>query len=338
MNGDDMEAVESFGTIISRTPLRLPLGGGGTDLRSYYEKYGGFFISGAISKYVNIVVHRQIMKGLKLTYAKTEIVNNASEVEHPLIREALKKTGINSGIELLSFSDVPASTGLGSSCSYTVGLLRGLHAVKREFLPPAELAEEACDISMNILKEPSGKQDEYVASYGGIRAYTIDKSGKVESEELKLSQSTIADLESNIMLFYTGMTRDSSEVLSKQQKNIRSGSSVEQMHRIKEIGLESKAALESGDLRRFGELLHEHWMEKRKVTDNMTNASLDRFVEVARENGSIGEKILGAGGGGFMMVYAENNHKKIRLAMERLNLVEHRIRFDFEGSKVVYNI
>lgn len=191
---------------------------------------------------------------------------------------------------------------------------------------------------MNILKEPSGKQDEYVASYGGIRAYTISKSGKVESEELKLSQSTIADLESNIMLFYTGMTRDSSDVLRKQQKNIRSGSSVEQMHRIKEIGLESRAALEKGDLHRFGELLHEHWMEKKKVTDNMTNASIDKFVDVARENGALGEKILGAGGGGFLMVYAENNHKKIRLAMERLNLIEHRIRFDFEGSKVVYNI
>ncbi len=336
--GKSMDAVESFGTIISRTPLRLPLGGGGTDLPSYYEKYGGFFVSGAISKYVNIIVHKQIMKGLKLTYSKTEIVNNAGEVEHPLIRESLKKVGIDQGIELLSFSDVPASTGLGSSGSYTVGLLRALHAVKREYLPPEMLAEEACDIPMNILKEPSGKQDEYVASYGGIKAYTISKTGKVESEELKLSPSIIADLESNIMMFYTGMTRDSRDVLGEQQKNIRSGSSVEHMHRIKGIGLESRKALEKGDLTRFGELLHEHWLEKKKVTSNMTNSRIDKFVDVARENGAIGEKILGAGGGGFLMVYAESNHKKIRLAMERLNLVEHRVRFDFEGSKVIYNV
>ncbi len=333
-----MDPTDSFETIISRTPFRLPLGGGGTDLPSYYEEYGGFFLSAAINKYMSIVIHRNFGKSLRLSYSKTEIVNNPEEIEHPTIREALKKTGIKQGIEIMSFADIPASTGLGSSGSFTVGLLKGLYAVKREFRSPAELAEEACDISMNILKEPSGKQDEYVASLGGIKAYTISKSGKVDAEELNLPLSTIADLESNIMLFYTGMIRSSSDVLRKQQNNIRSGSSIEQMHRIKAIGLESRKALESGNLTRFGELMHEHWMEKRKVTDNMTNDRIDRYVEVARQNGAIGEKLLGAGGGGFLMIYAENNHKKIRLAMERMNLIEHRFRFDFEGSKVVYNI
>ncbi|MDE1767806.1 MAG: galactokinase [Candidatus Micrarchaeota archaeon] len=333
-----METANYSSTIISRTPLRLPLGGGGTDLPSYYKEYGGFFVSAAINKYMNIVIHPRIVKGLRLAYSKTEIVNNADEVEHPIIREALRKTAIKYGLEILSFADVPASTGLGSSGSFAVGLLRGLHSVKHEFVGPADIAEEACDISMNILKEPSGKQDEYVASFGGIRAYKIGKNGKVEIEELKLPQSTIADLESNIMLFYTGLTRESREVLSKQQKNIRSGSSVEQMHKIKEIGMDSKKALEKGDLTRFGELLHEHWLAKRSVTDNMTNDFIDKAVETARNNGAIGEKILGAGGGGFLMVYADENHKKIRSAMEAIGMPEHRVRFDFEGSKVIYNI
>jgi D-glycero-alpha-D-manno-heptose-7-phosphate kinase len=333
-----MDPIESFETIISRTPFRLPLGGGGTDLPSYYKQFGGFFISAAINKYMSIVIHRNFSKSLRLAYSKTEIVNTPEEIDHPLIREGLKKTGIKHGIEIMSFADIPASTGLGSSGSFAVGLLKGLYAVKREYRSPGDLADEACDISMNILKEPSGKQDEYVASFGGIRAYTVSKSGKVESEELKLSQSTIAELESNIMLFYTGMTRSSGDVLGQQQKNIRSGSSVEYMHRIKEIGLKSKEALEKGDLTRFGELLHEHWLEKKKVTTNMTNSIIDGYVDVARENGAIGEKLLGAGGGGFLMVYAEKDHRKIRLAMEKMNLVEQRFRFDFEGSKVVYNI
>ena len=332
-----MEITNHFGTIISRTPFRLPMGGGGTDLPSYYKEYGGFFLSGAINKYMNIAVHPRFGKGLRVAYSKTEIVNNADEVEHPKVREALRKTGIKQGLEILSFADAPASTGLGSSGSFAVGLLRALHTVNHEFVPPGELAEEACDIAMNILKEPSGKQDEYAASFGGIRAYKVSKSGKVESEELKMSQSTIADLESNIMLFYTGITRDSGAVLSEQQKNISSGSSVEQMHKIKEIGLESKKALEQGDLARFGELLHEHWLTKKRVTKSMTNDWIEKAVEIARENGAIGEKILGAGGGGFLMVYADSNHKKLRLAMERHGMFEHRIRFDFEGSKVVYS-
>lgn len=333
-----METTNYTSTIISRTPLRIMLGGGGTDLPSYSSKHGGFLVGAAINKYVNIAIHPRIMRGLRLAYSKTEIVNTASEVEHPIIRESLKKTGIDQGLEILSFADVPASTGLGSSGSFGVGLLQGLHAVKHEFVGRAELAEEASDISMNILKEPSGKQDQYVASFGGIRSYTISRSGKVEAKELKLSQSTIADLESNIMLFFTGVTRDSGEVLSKQKKNIESGSSVEQMDKIKEIGMKSKDALEKGDLTRFGELLHEHWMVKKRVTDNMTSSFIDKAVELARSNGAIGEKILGAGGGGFLMVYAESNHKKIRQALERIGMPEYRIRFDFDGSKIIYNI
>ncbi len=333
-----MDPIDSFETIISRTPFRMPLGGGGTDLPSYYQKFGGFFISGAINKYMSIVIHRNFSRGMRLSYSKTEMVNNTDEIEHPMLREALKKTHVDHGLEILSFADIPSSTGLGSSGSFAVGLLKGLYTVKREYRSPVELAEEACDIAMNRLKEPSGKQDEYVASLGGIKAYTIDKSGKVTYEDISISSSTLAELESNIMLFYTGLTRDSRDVLGKQQSNIKSGSSVEQMHKIKEIGIKSKDALEDGDLHKYGELLHEHWMVKRGVTSNMTNDTIDRYVAVARENGALGEKLLGAGGGGFLMVYADGKHMQIRHAMEKLGLPEYRVRFDFEGSKVVYNI
>lgn len=333
-----MDPIDSFETIISRTPFRLPLGGGGTDLPAYYTKYGGFFIGAAVNKYMSIVLHRNFGDKLRISYSKTEIVDTPNEIEHPIIREALKRTGVTRGVEMMSFADIPASTGLGSSGSFAVGLLKGLYTIKREYRSPAELAEEACHISMVVLNEPSGKQDEHVASLGGIRAYAIDNMGHVESEELNLTSSTIAELESNIMLFYTGITRDSRSVLRKQQKNIESGSSLERMHKIKEIGLKSKEALEAGDITRFGELLHEHWMAKRDITDNMTNSSINHAVDIARENGAIGEKILGAGGGGFLMIYSEKKHKGIRLALERLGLQEYRVKFDFEGSKVVYNI
>ncbi|MHB1907776.1 MAG: GHMP family kinase ATP-binding protein [Nitrososphaerales archaeon] len=324
--------------IISRTPFRLPLGGGSTDLPSYYSKYGGFFISAALNKYMYIAVHNRFERGLRIGYSQTEIVNDSDSVKHPLVREALKLVGIKEGIEVISFADVPAATGLGSSGSFTVGLLRALYTHKRKFKRPEEVAEEACDIAINKLNEPSGKQDEYVASLGGIRSYEIDTSGNVKSEELNLSDHVIAELESSILMFYTGMQRSSREVLSKQQEQVKSGdSTVEKMHEIKRIGMESKKVLERGDLKRFGELLHDHWVVKRGVTDNMSTSNIDRWYATARDNGAIGGKVIGAGAGGFLMVFCENYRQQVRSAMAREGLVEYRIRFDFEGSKVVYN-
>jgi D-glycero-alpha-D-manno-heptose-7-phosphate kinase len=325
--------------IISRTPFRLPLGGGGTDLPSYYSKFGGFFISAALNKYMYIALHNRFERGLRIGYSQTEIVNDFEQVKHPLVREALRQVGIREGIEVISFADVPASTGLGSSGSFTVGLLRALYTHKRKFKTPDEVAEQACDIAINKLKEPSGKQDEYVASFGGIRAYEIDTNGNVSSEELNLSDHVIAELESSILMFYTGMQRSSREVLSKQQEQVKSGgSTVEKMHEIKRIGRESKKALESGELKRFGELLHEHWMVKRGVTSNMTTSDIDRWYTIARDNGAIGAKIIGAGAGGFLMVFCDNGRQHVRSALAREGLMEYRIRFDFEGSKVVYNM
>lgn len=317
----------------------MPLGGGGTDLPAYYSKFGGFFISAAINKYMYLAVHNRFERGLRIGYSKTEIVNDLEDVKHPLVREALRLVGIREGIEVISFADVPASTGLGSSGSFTVGLLRALYTYKRAFKKPEELAEEACDIAINRLKEPSGKQDEYVASLGGIRAYEIDTAGKVSSRELKLSDDTIAELENGIMMFYTGVTRSSGEVLKKQQEQVKSSGrgTTEKMHEIKRIGKESCKALETGDLKRFGELLDEHWMVKRGVTDNMSTDSIDRWYRIARKNGAIGGKLMGAGGGGFLMLYCDSGRSKLRTILAKEGLAEYRFRFDFEGSKVVYN-
>lgn len=317
----------------------MPLGGGGTDLPSYYKDHGGFFISAALNKYMYIAVNRRFEPGLRISYSQTEIVNLPEEVRHPSIRESLKLVGIKEGIEIVSIADAPASTGLGSSGSFTVGLLNALYAYQRITKTPKEIAEEACDIAMNRLHEPSGKQDEYAASFGGIMAYHVERDGYVRVEDMKLRDDVIAELESNLLMFFTGIKRNSSEVLSKQQREVsKHGSASGKMDRIKEIGFESKKALQSGDLERFGELLDEHWMVKRGVTDNMSSDNIDRWYSLAKENGAIGGKVMGAGGGGFLMLYCGNGRQKLRSVLSKEGLVEYRFRFDFEGSKVVHNV
>jgi D-glycero-alpha-D-manno-heptose-7-phosphate kinase len=318
----------------------MPLGGGGTDLPSYYTKYGGFFISGALNKYMHIILNDRFEEGIRVSYSKTEIVKDPREIVHPSIREALKLLKIGDKIEIVSLADIPASTGLGSSGSFTVGLLNAIYAHQRVVKTPEQIAEEACDIAMNRLHEPSGKQDEYIASLGGIKAFEIDTGGRVSATDLMLSEETLAELESGLMMFYTGIQRSASQVLDKQQHNVANNkdNAAEKMHQIKKIGIESKKALESGDLKRFGELMHEHWVVKRGVTDSMTTDNIDKLYDMARKNGALGGKIAGAGGGGFLLIYAEEHRREIRAALTKEGLVEHRFRFDFEGSKIVYNI
>jgi D-glycero-alpha-D-manno-heptose-7-phosphate kinase len=325
--------------IISRTPFRLSLGGGGTDLPSYYLNHGGFFISGAVDKYVHIAVNPRFEEdSIRVSYSETEIVKDANELKHPLVRESLDVVGIERGLEIVSVADAPAATGLGSSGSFCVGLLRALHAYLREEKTSQYVAEEACNISMNRLKEPSGKQDEYVAAFGGIRAYDIDRDGEVKVESVPLSTNSLAELEANILMFYTGITRSSSTVLSKQKTAIEKEGAAEKMDKIKSIGLKVRDALTSGNLTKFGELLDEHWKVKRGVVSAMSNDRIDNWYRVAKQNGAIGAKIVGAGGGGFLMLYCEDKRAKLRKAMAEQGLVEHRFRFDFEGSKVIYNV
>ncbi|MGD1055401.1 MAG: galactokinase [Nitrososphaerales archaeon] len=326
--------------IVSRTPFRLSLGGGGTDLPAYFTKYGGFFVSGAVDKYMHIVVNDRFEPGIRLSYSQTEIVDSPDSIRHPSVREALKLLNMKDRIEIVSLADVPAATGLGSSGSFTVGLLNALYAHQRIVKTPEQIAETACDIALNRLHEPSGKQDEYTASLGGIRSYEIDTKGHVTAKELDISDHTLSELEHVIMMFYTGITRRAGEVLEEQQGRVTNGDgdAIEKMHAIKAIGLESKKALEDGDLKRFGELLHEHWTVKRGITDSMTTNSIDSWYSIARENGAIGGKLVGAGGGGFLMLYCEDGREKVRAALASQGLTEMWFRFDLEGSKVIYNV
>ncbi len=326
--------------IVTRTPFRLSLGGGGTDLPAYYTKYGGFFVSGALNSYMHIVLNDRFEPGIRVSYSKTEIVESADQIKHPIVRETLKHLDFKDRIEIVSLADIPAATGLGSSGSFSVGLLNGLLAHQKIFKTPEEVAEEACYIAMKRLKEPSGKQDEYAASLGGIRSYEVSREGRVTSSELRIAPDILADLEYGIMMFYTGIKRNATDILSSQRDKVSSdgNGAVEKMHSIKAIGMESKKALESGNLRRFGELLHEHWVLKRGVTDEMSTGGIDRWYSLARRNGAIGGKVVGAGGGGFLMLYCEEGRQKVRAALAGEGLVEMRFAFDFEGSKVIYNI
>jgi len=325
--------------IISRTPFRLSLGGGGTDLPCYYQRYGGFFISGAVDRYMYISVSPSFDRdAIRVSYSTTEIVSGTHKVSHGAVREALRLLGIERGLEIVSVADAPSSAGLGSSASFCVGLLTALHSYLRQEVPRKELAELACHIAMDRLNEPSGKQDEYAASFGGISCYEIDPDGTVTVRPLKLRTDTLAELEASILMFYTGITRSSASVLGKQQNAIKDGDAVEKMHQIKELGIQSRDALVKGELTRFGELMREHWLVKRGVIDEMSVAPVDRWISKALRNGALGAKLVGAGGGGFLMVFCNSDRTKLRRAMAEEGLTEHRFSFDFEGSKVIYNV
>ena len=325
--------------IIARTPVRISLGGGGTDLASYYCKYGGFLIAAAIDKYIFITVNRRFEDSIRLSYSKTEIVDKVEEIQHPIVREALKLLGYDGSLEITTIADVPANTGLGTSSSFTVGLLNALHTYKRESITAKALAEEACRIEIDILGEPVGKQDQYMAAFGGITCLTFAKNGEVTVTPLNISPDIIEELERHIMLFYTGIRRNSADVLSGQNNASQRDDKkvIENLHKIKEIGEEAKIALESGNVHRFGELLHTHWQSKKNLSHKVSRPEIDRWYALARQNGALGGKIMGAGGGGFFMFYVEGNKNRLRQAMRRENLREMRFKFDLEGSKVLVN-
>ncbi|MBI2914245.1 MAG: galactokinase [Chloroflexi bacterium] len=326
--------------IVTRTPFRVPLGGGGTDLPSYYSRHGGFIVSAAINRYVYIMLNRRFEDSIRVSYSQTEIADCADQVEHPIVREALKFVGLDRHLEIVSIADLPANTGLGSSCSFTVGLLNALHALKREHVPLDELAEEACHLEIDRLHEPIGKQDQYIAAFGGITCLEIDREGGVRPYSLKVADEVVQELENSALIFYTGIKRSSSEVLSGQSKAAEDGDPrvVAALHMIKEIGHEIKDALERGDLERFGRLLDEHWQVKRGLSEKVSNGAIDAWYETARANGALGGKVMGAGGGGFFLFYCPNGNKaRLREALTAQGLRELRIGIDFEGSKVLVN-
>jgi D-glycero-alpha-D-manno-heptose-7-phosphate kinase len=323
--------------IITRSPLRISLGGGGTDLPSYYEEHSGFLIAAAIDKYIYITLHRTFVQELIVKYSKLERVKNVDEVEHPIIREALKMVGVTTPyLEITSMADIPAGTGLGSSGSFTTALLKALHAWRKNLVHPADLAEQACEIEITKLGEPIGKQDQYIAAYGGITCFKFMPDGRVDARPLKISEETLYNLEDNLLLFFTGYSRSASSILKEQKTKmlVADKSMVENLHFIKDLGRQSQKALESGDLREFARLMDVHWQRKKERSDSMSNMQINEWYDHAIANGALGGKLIGAGGGGFLMFYA-GDKTKLRHAMREKGLTEVRFRFDFEGTKIV---
>jgi D-glycero-alpha-D-manno-heptose-7-phosphate kinase len=323
--------------IITRSPLRISLGGGGTDLPSYYRRYGGFLIAAAIDKYVYITVHRRFVDGFLLKYSNFEEVGSIDEIKHPIIREALKLAEVQEGnLEIASMADIPAGTGLGSSGSFTTALLKALHALRKNLVHPSELAEQACEIEIAKLHEPIGKQDQYISAYGGITCFEFLPDGSVKASPLNLSEETFSELEDNLLLFFTGYARSASEILREQHdKSMQSDElMLENLNFVKELGQRSRRALEGNDLREFARLMDLHWRRKKERSTIMTNDFINRSYEAAMANGALGGKVIGAGGGGFLMFYAADK-VRLRNAMRERGLAEVRFRFEPEGTKIL---
>lgn len=324
--------------IITRSPLRITLGGGGTDLASYYRQYGGFLIAAAIDKYVYVTVMRPFVEGIFLKYSKLEHVESPGDVEHPIIREAIRMLGFRTPqVEITTLADIPAGTGLGSSGSFSTALLKALYAHRRRLLHPNELAELACEIEIDRLGEPIGKQDQYIAAYGGVTCFTFNPDDSVHACPLKMGIDSLLALEDNLLLFFTGFSRSAGSILEDQKRRTEQADDdmLRNLHYVKELGLRSARALENGNIALFGELMHEHWVHKKRRSDAMSNAQIDEWYELARHNGAIGGKLVGAGGGGFLLFYTEE-HRRLRAAMAKAELEEVRFRFDFEGTKVLF--
>jgi len=323
--------------IITRSPLRISLGGGGTDLPSYYRRHSGFLIAAAIDKYVYITLHQTFQKGLIIKYSKLEHVDRIEDVQHPIIREALKLMAVvEPNLEIASMADIPAGTGLGSSGSFTTALLKALHIHQKRLVPMHELAEQACAVEIEKVGSPVGKQDQYIAAYGGVACFQFLPNDQVQVTPLKMDSQTLYNLEDNLLMFFTGYSRSASTILKEQddKSKLQDTAMIDNLHFMKDLAYKSKEALETGDLRAFAAHLHTHWEHKRKRGAGMSNPDIDRWYELAMQNGALGGKIVGAGGGGFLLFYSEEK-TRLRQAMAQAGLREVRFRFDFEGTRAV---
>ncbi len=323
--------------IVTRAPLRLSIAGGGTDLPFYSSKFGGSLVTAAINKYIYIVLEkRDFYDEFLVRYSKMEYAKKLDDIQHTRAKAALKYLDIDEPLEITSIADVPSGTGLGSSGAYLVALLKALHAYKRENVSAKKLAEEAADIEINILKEPVGKQDQYASSFGGLISLEIEKNGNVIASPLNISYSALEELETNNLLFHTGFSHSASQVLSEQKKQAESDEEkMKQMHIIKDIGKEIRKSLEQGDIKKFGKWLNVHWETKKKFS-GMSSAEIDKSYELGLKNGAIGGKLVGAGGGGFLLFYCDTKKQQLRDAMQRAGLRELPFKFDIEGCKILY--
>jgi len=323
--------------IITRTPLRISIGGGGTDLPSYYRDHGGFVISAEINKYVYISVNRHFFPGYLLKYSETEHADSIESIKHRLIREALTTFPPDRPLEIVSVADVPAGTGLGSSGTFLVGLIHALAAHEHRIADAEMLARSAVEIEMVRLNEPVGKQDQYIAAYGGLLCQEYNQDESVKVYPLKLSENSLHELRDSLMLFFVGTTRSASSILQDQKKKSEQGDSsmIESLHFTRQLGREIQTVLESGDIPRFGELMHEHWLRKRQRSAGMSNNRIDELYELARTaGGAIGGKLVGAGGSGFLL-FQTHDRSRLRKVMKNAGLSEMDFSFDFEGSAVM---
>jgi D-glycero-alpha-D-manno-heptose-7-phosphate kinase len=322
--------------LISRTPLRISLGGGGTDLPSYYSRHGGFVVAAAINRYVYIAINQTFTDDYFLKYSALERVETVESIEHPIIRLALQRHAVGPALEIVSVADIPAGTGLGSSGSFTVGLLRALYGFKREPVTHGDLAEEAAHIEIDLLEEPAGKQDQYIASFGGLTCFEFREDGSVHVSPLSITTATLHDLDEHLLMFFTGYSRSASELLGDQRRRTESEDEamVANLDHIKRIGFETCKVLEAGDTGRFAELMHEHWLHKKERSPGMSNEDVNRWYDLAIENGALGGKLVGAGGGGFLLFYTRDQ-ARLRKAMAAEGLAEVRFSFDHDGSTLI---
>ena len=323
--------------IISRSPLRITLGGGGTDLPSYYKKKEGFLISAAINKYVYVTIIKPFAEGIYIKYSKIEKVKKISRIHHPIIRELLRLEKLKiPQIEITTLTDIPSGTGLGSSGSFTTALIKSLYAHNKKLIHPQELAELACHIEIDCLKEPVGKQDQYIASYGGVTCFTFKKNGKVIAKPLKISPHKLTELEDNLLLFFTGYSRNAGDILKEQDNKTKKdeGKMIDNLNFVKQLGLRSKKFLETGQLSQFADLMNEHWEFKQSRSKKMSNKNISKWYYDGLKNGATGGKLVGAGGGGFLMFYAKDK-EKLRKKMFQNGLEEARFNFDFQGTQTI---
>jgi D-glycero-alpha-D-manno-heptose-7-phosphate kinase len=322
--------------IISRTPFRISFVGGGSDMETFYSRHQGAVLSTSINKYMYISSHRYFYKDqIQVKYALTETVSNIEDLHHPLLREALRKTGITGGIEISSIADIPSGTGMGSSSSFTVGLLHNLYAINRKFVTHEDLAHEACEIEIDIVKEPIGKQDQYAAAFGGLNIIYFNTDGSVQVEPLHIKSEVYQALEDNLIMFYVGNQRKASDILSEQKKNAEQDDKFDILKHMVALVFELRHALYKERLNDFGSILHENWVLKQKLASKITNSEIDEIYAAGLQHGATGGKLLGAGGGGFMLFYCEKDKQAgLKKALAKFDPFD--FTFERDGSKIIY--
>jgi D-glycero-alpha-D-manno-heptose-7-phosphate kinase len=322
--------------LITRTPLRISLGGGGTDLPSYYRQHGGFVVAASITKYVYIGINATFTPDYFLKYSALERTNSVQDIDHPIIRAALVSNEVQPSVEIVSLADIPSGTGLGSSGSFTVGLLRAIHAYKREHVTAAALAEAACEIEIDDLARSVGKQDQYIAAFGGLTCFEFETDGGVRVSPLTVSGETVDELEDHLLMFFTGFSREADQVLEDQKRRTDQSdrTMLDNLNEIRRIGYDVRDALQAGDTPRFGELMHEHWELKRQRSAGISNEQIDSWYQLARQHGALGGKLVGAGAGGFLLFYSPEP-ARLRRGLEDVGLNEVRFGFDYDGSIVL---